>query len=63
MARHGHSMKGASSNVGAEIMRQACLVLEKAGKTEEVSMAPAMIAVIKAAFKEFQDCTRDIAQE
>jgi len=63
LARHAHSMKGASSNVGAEIVREACLALEKAGKAGDVSRVPAMIARIKNVFKDFQDCTQEIGKE
>jgi signal transduction histidine kinase/CheY-like chemotaxis protein/HPt (histidine-containing phosphotransfer) domain-containing protein len=53
-ARHGHTLKGASANVGAEALHQLSLEVEQAGKEANLSRATTACQAIEAEFERFK---------
>ena len=53
-ARHGHTLKGASANVGAEALCQLSLEIELAGKEADLSRATTACQAIEAEFERFK---------
>ncbi len=54
LRRNGHSLKGASANIGALALRDAARRMENAGKEERLEDAPALLADIEACYEELK---------
>ncbi len=54
VCRQGHTIKGASGNVGALAMRDASFKIEAAGKLGDMEQAAAIFEQIKTEFERFR---------
>jgi HPt (histidine-containing phosphotransfer) domain-containing protein len=52
--RQAHTIKGASANMGGEVLRALALDLEKAGKAGDLGSMKARLDELGAAFEEFR---------
>ncbi|MFQ5354690.1 MAG: response regulator, partial [Thermodesulfobacteriota bacterium] len=50
----GHSIKGASANVGAAVVHEAAFEIEKAGKAADIEKAKDCLAALREALEEFK---------
>ncbi len=59
--RHAHSIKGASANVGGEVLRGAAEAIERAVAGGDLDGANARLPELEAAFLRLQEAMRDVA--
>jgi CheY-like chemotaxis protein/HPt (histidine-containing phosphotransfer) domain-containing protein len=60
VAQHAHSLKGASANIGAELVREIASRMEQAGKANDVERMTVLLAELKRGFDKLRRTMEEI---
>ncbi|MBN1506021.1 MAG: response regulator [Sedimentisphaerales bacterium] len=61
VAQHAHSLKGAAANIGAELLREAALKMEQAGKGNDLEQAAVLLPELKDVFDRLRKTMEEVA--